>query len=135
MLRISKLADYATMIMTHAARLPDHSLTAKQIAQEIKLPQPTASKILKLLAKAQLVCSQRGAQGGYQLLRKANEISLADIVAAIDGQIALTECSHGGSHCDLADNCATQNSWKLINQIVYQALSEISLADIQRKIK
>jgi FeS assembly SUF system regulator len=134
MLRISKLADYATMIMVRSARSPNESLTAKKIAQDMRLQQPTVSKILKLLAKAKLLNSQRGVQGGYKLSKAANEITVADIIAAIDGQIALTECNHDLSTCDLASSCSTKDSWKLINHAIYQVLSEMSLADLEPKI-
>lgn len=130
MLRISKLADYATMIMVFCARDPAASYTAKKIATETFIQQPTVSKVLKLLAKHQLMISQRGMHGGYQLAKAATQITMADVVAAVDGQIALTECSQHDSHCELSKKCTTRQNWQVINGIIYQALMKISLADM-----
>lgn len=130
MLRISKLADYATMIMTVCARVNEHSYTAKKLAEETRLQLPTVSKILKLLLKQGLLVSQRGAQGGYQLAKPAREISMAEVIAAVDGPIALTECNHAASQCGLMKSCATKYSWQLINLAIHEALSNISLADM-----
>ncbi|MCD6047262.1 MAG: system Fe-S cluster assembly regulator [Gammaproteobacteria bacterium] len=130
MLRISKLADYATMIMAYCAHAPEQSYTAKKIAEATKIQLPTVSKLLKLLAKGHLLLSQRGVQGGYQIAKPPREISMADIIAAVDGPIALTECNHGISDCGLIQNCATKHSWQLINIAIQDALSKVSLAQM-----
>lgn len=130
MLRISKLADYATAIMAYIARAPGNALTGKKIAEDIALKPPTVSKILKLLVKAQLLQSKQGAQGGYLLSRAATHITMVDIISAIDGNIALTECGHIDAQCHLADHCQTKNSWQLINQAIFATLSRIHLSDL-----
>lgn len=130
MLRISKLADYATLIMAYAARTPDMPLTAKKTASDLGLQYPTVSKILKRLAKANLLISMRGAQGGYQLAHVPTEINIAEIISVMDGPIALTKCSHVLLHCTLSQNCTTKNNWQSINQIIYEKLAEVSLADM-----
>lgn len=133
MLRISKLADYATAIMAYAARIPGNALTCKKIAQDLALTPPTVSKILKLLTKAQLLISKQGAQGGYQLSKPAEHISMAEIISAIDGNIALTECAHHGTQCHLADHCHTKYSWQIINQVIFETLSTIHLIDLAKQ--
>ncbi len=130
MLRISKLADYATMVMAFCAREPENSHTAKEIALATRLQLPTVSKLLKILARHQLLLSQRGVQGGYQLAKEPYAITMAEVVAAVDGPIALTECNHHASVCGLAKCCTTKKSWQTINQVVSQTLSNITLADI-----
>src|SRR3990167_5611718 len=111
MLRISRLADYATVIMNFLAEKPENRYSAAQVAAGIQMATPTASKILKLLNEAGLVNSERGVNGGYQLVKLPQYISLAEIITAIDGQPAMTECSkkeHGCSRCDfcqLRGNC------------------------------
>jgi FeS assembly SUF system regulator len=130
MLKISKLADYATMIMVYCAHAPEQSYAAKKVAEATKIQLPTVSKLLKLLAKGQLLVSQRGVQGGYHLAKPPREISMANIIEAVDGPIALTECNHSISECDLIQNCATKHSWQLINVAIQDALSKISLAQM-----
>jgi FeS assembly SUF system regulator len=128
MLRISKLADYATIIMVYCGRHPEQSFNAHVIADATNVSRPTVSKILKLLGKANLLISQRGTKGGYQLAKKPEQITMAEVIAAIDGRISLTECNHGQTHCELLSNCATQSSWQVINKAVFDALSQVSLA-------
>lgn len=130
MLKISKLADYATMIMAYCAHAPEQSYTAKKIAEATKIQLPTVSKLLKLLTKEQLLLSHRGVQGGYQIAKPAKEISMANVIEAVDGPIALTECNHGVSDCGLIKNCSTKHSWQLINIAIQDALSKISLAQM-----
>ena len=130
MLRISKLADYATVIMVYCAKESDTPHTAKEIAQATQIKQPTVSKLLKLLAKNNLLNSQRGAQGGYTLGRQAAAINMADLIAAVDGQIALTNCHSEENPCELLKRCSTKHSWQVINTAIYQALKSVSLSDM-----
>lgn len=129
MLRISKMADYATLMMVHCGLSSEYSLSASDIARETHLNLPTVSKLLKKLCRAGLLTSQRGVQGGYRLAVSASSISVATIVAAIDGGVALTECS-AARHCDLESHCATRRGWHLINQAVSDALSRVFLVDM-----
>ncbi|MDF2867234.1 MAG: system Fe-S cluster assembly regulator [Gammaproteobacteria bacterium] len=130
MLRISKLADYGTVLMTYMAKHPDEPHTAKTIAAHTQITLPMASKILKLLTQAGLLASARGAQGGYSMAREPHYINVVEIIAALDGNIALTDCSSAVSECSLELICAIRNNWRLINQVVYDALETISLADL-----
>lgn len=130
MLRISKLTDYATGLMTHLARSPGRQVSAQQLAQELGLPSPTVAALLKKLTRAQLVTSTRGVGGGYALARAPKDISVARVIVAIEGPVALTECALGDGRCALEADCATRGNWRLISQAVEVALEAVSLADM-----
>lgn len=134
MLRISKLADYGTMVLAHLAQHPDQSHNAKSIAGKTRLQLPTVSKILKILAQQSLVTSQRGVLGGYRLAQPASQISLAQIIQAMDGGIALTTCGHGTGLCHVQDVCTIQHNWLVISQSIHDALSAVSLADVLKPL-
>lgn len=129
MLRISKLADYGTLVMAFLAKNPNTSTqsNARTIAAETHLSVPTVSKLLKLLAHAGLLVSHRGTRGGYQLARSADEISIADIILALEEKMGLTECSHAGHHCALSPLCTTQDNWLTLNRAIQQAMKSVSL--------
>ena len=99
MIRITREADYGIVLMTALALAEGQPRSAALLAQQRRLPLPMASKILKALARANLLTSQRGVQGGYQLARPATAISAADIIGALDGHIAITECSDESHDC------------------------------------
>ncbi|MFW6050082.1 MAG: SUF system Fe-S cluster assembly regulator [Myxococcota bacterium] len=133
MLRISKLADYGIVLASQMAARGD-VLAVSDLSAETGIPQPTASKVLKRLARAGVAVSQRGARGGYRLARGAEEVTLAEILVAIEGPIAVTECSteeHAGE-CDFEGTCDVQPSWRFINRAVQQALEGIRLSDLVR---
>jgi FeS assembly SUF system regulator len=134
MLRISKLTDYATVIVSFLTLRPDKIVSASYIARETHLGLPTVSKILKILAEAQLVLAFRGAVGGYQLARAANSITLAEVVTAIEGDFAMTECSHKEKTCALDANCSIKDNWQVINKIIFNALSDVTLQDMLRPL-
>jgi FeS assembly SUF system regulator len=129
-LRISKLTDYATVILASLAADAAGRRTAADIAQKIHLGAPTVSKLLKQLHHAGLVESTRGLRGGYRLARPANQISAATILDAMEGPLALTECSTGHSQCDLQASCSVGGSWQRINLAIRQSLHEITLAEL-----
>jgi len=128
MLRVSKLADYGTAVMVHLARHSEAIMNAKEIAKNTHLAAPTVSKLLKLLASASLLISQRGTKGGYRLAEPASAISVGQIIQAIEGQSGLTQCSYEEGECALEDVCVIRGNWRLINQAVYTALCSVSLA-------
>ena len=134
MLRISNLADYGTVVMHHLAEHLGEQLSAGDIATAVGINTPTVSKILKHLLAAELLVSQRGASGGYQLAKAPEAISLADVVAAIEGLPAMTQCCSTHHACSLESVCAIKGNWQVINQIVHNALASFSLADIQQPI-
>jgi FeS assembly SUF system regulator len=130
MLRISKLADYATLIMTQLAKEMDKLSSASTLAKVLQLSTPVVSKILKILGQAGLVSSVRGADGGYKLARPASEISLAEVVSALEGDLAFTECCSKQSTCTLESSCGTKNHWKVINAAIYSTLAKVTLQDV-----
>ena len=131
MIKLSRMADYGVVLMTQFARDADEMKTAPDMALSSGLPAPTVSKILKLLTQGGLLESQRGTKGGYTLARDPAGISVADIIGALDGPIALTECMTGdGVICEIEALCPTRTNWKKINEAVVSALEGISLADM-----
>ncbi|MCP4700097.1 MAG: SUF system Fe-S cluster assembly regulator [Gammaproteobacteria bacterium] len=128
MLRVSKLGDYGTAVMAYLAMEPERARTAAEVADEVRLAVPTVRKLLKILTKADLLCSRQGVKGGYRLARAPREISVAQVIQAIDGKIALTECSDGSKNCVRAASCGFRAHWQKINQAVYAALAGVSLA-------
>jgi len=131
MLRMSKLTDYGTMVLAQLATKSSGLASAGQVADATRIAQPTVSKLLKALAKAGLVVSERGATGGYALARPPEQISAADIIDALEGPVAITECSAAGSACDLEQFCRVGNAWQIINQSIRHALRQVSLTDLQ----
>ena len=127
MIILSKLADYGVIVATHLAAFPDRQVTAATIAAETRLPQATVAKVLKALAHARLVTATRGASGGYRLARSARAISVAEVVAAIDGDIGLNQCSVHVEECARTSYCPTRPHWAAINRAVGEALSAVSL--------
>lgn len=133
MIRITREADYGILLMTGLAQAHGQPRSAAALAGLRHLPLPMASKILKALARAGLLSSQRGAQGGYSLARPAAEISAADIIGALEGPIAITECiadAHDG--CVRQDFCEVSSHWPRINHAIYTALQSISLEEMSR---
>lgn len=130
MLKISKLADYSTVIVSALAFEPQRLYSAKALAAQVHIAVPTVSKLLKLMVNANIVNSVRGMDGGYQLARYPQEISIAQIIAAVEGKPALTECSlHGGS-CMQDSVCAIKSNWRMINQVVLSILENLTLEDM-----
>ncbi len=130
MLRVTKLTDYATVVLTVLAARQGQVLSAAELAEHSGLEQPTVSKLLKPLAQAGLVEGLRGVRGGYRLTRPAIEISLFEVVEAMEGPLALTECSHDHHQCGMAPKCGARSSWRLINDVVSEALRDVTLAQI-----
>ena len=130
MLRVTKLTDYATVVLTVLAARPGDVLSAADLAEIAGLEAPTVSKLLKPLAQAGLVSSQRGVHGGYRLNRAAAEITLVDIVEAMEGPLAMTECSQHDNQCCIAKQCGVRANWRLINDVVADALRGVTLAQM-----
>ncbi|HRP97579.1 MAG TPA: SUF system Fe-S cluster assembly regulator [Rhodocyclaceae bacterium] len=127
MLRLSKLGDYGTVVMAHMARAPERTYSASELAAAVSLGRPTVTKLLKLLAHEKLVVSQRGAKGGYTLARTPAEISIAQIVDAVEGRIGVTECSVEAGLCAQEATCMSRGSWLRINRVIRDALSAVTL--------
>lgn len=135
MLRLSKLTDYGTVIMTFMARYEGHVHSAHEIAEQVGIAAPTVSKVLKMLARDELVVSTRGARGGYVLARPAAEITMAEIISAMEGApLGLTECSTSPGVCIQEASCSIRTNWQRINQVIVRALEEVSLAEMTRPV-
>lgn len=134
-LKISKLADYATVIMTQFTYEPNQqALRATQISQTTHIALPTVSKLLKRLSKADLLLSKRGARGGYLLARSPTLISLAQIIAVVEGDLAVTQCCDNAEGlCEYEQQCNIRNHWRHISSALERALSSISLYDMQQR--
>jgi FeS assembly SUF system regulator len=132
MLRLSNLADYGVVVMTAAARAAAEGrhVSAAQVAATTGISAPTVAKLMGQLGRAGLLHSHRGVAGGFALARPADGISLADIVEAIDGPIALTHCGEPGETCGLAPHCSVKPHWAPVNRAVKAALAGVSLAEL-----
>jgi FeS assembly SUF system regulator len=130
MIRITKQTDYGIVLLTHLAAHPERQFAAPELAAEARLPLPMASKILKLLARDGLLASHRGVKGGYSLARGAEEISMAEIIVALEGPIAITECVSVESDCTHEALCPVRSNWRRINEAVRGALEGITLAEM-----
>jgi FeS assembly SUF system regulator len=126
MLRISKLTDYATVILARLAAEPGRRYTAAQIAGETHLAAPTVSKLLKQLHRRGLVTSTRGLHGGYLLARPAAEINAAQILDALEGPVALTECASSENHCCIESSCLVGRAWQRVNLAIRRSLQELA---------
>jgi FeS assembly SUF system regulator len=136
MLRVTKLTDYAIVMMTFFANGGESTHNARDIANVVRLPLPVVSKILKLLAREGLLLSHRGIKGGYGLARPPKEITIAAIIRALEGPIAVTECSDIiKGECDLETGCPVRTNWHLINRAIFEALERITLAQMTQPLR
>ena len=130
MLRISRLTDYATVLLAALASEPQRVQTAASLAERTRIAPPTVSKLLKQLHRAGLVTSTRGLHGGYQLARPATQISAAAILDALEGPVALTDCAAGHGQCEIEETCRVGRVWQRLNLAMRRALYEVSLAQL-----
>ena len=130
MLRVTKLTDYATLVLAALAESPTRVLSANELAELAHLELPTVSKLLKPLAHAGLVESFRGSNGGYRLARDPAAISVIEIVEAIEGRVGVTECSGEHSHCEIESHCSVRGKWRDINTVVADALRAVTLSEM-----
>ena len=130
MLRISRLTDYATVLLATLACEPEQRHTATSLAQTSRLGPATVSKILKQLQRTGLVISSRGVHGGYRLAKSANDISAASILDALEGPLTLTDCSAGVGHCEIENSCRVGRSWQRVNLAIRRSLYDVSLAQL-----
>lgn len=131
MLRMSRLTDYGTVVLACMARSPDTLYSAADVASQVRLAPTTVSKLLKVMARAGLVSSVRGAQGGYVLARDPGSITAAQIIDALEGPVALTECSTGDGQCEFEPVCNVGGAWQKISATIRRALEDITLDQLQ----
>jgi FeS assembly SUF system regulator len=130
MLRISRLTDYATVVLAALAGEPQRVQTATALAAQTRIALPTVSKLLKELHRAGLVTSTRGLHGGYRLARAPAQISAAAILDALEGPLAVTDCAAGHGNCEIEDSCRVGRVWQRLNLAIRRALYDVSLAQL-----
>jgi FeS assembly SUF system regulator len=134
-IRLSRLSDYGIVVLSRLAREPGRALPASTLARSTAVSTAMTGKILKLLTRAELLVSQRGVHGGYALARPPEAITVAEIIEALDGPIALTTCADTGAHdCGIESLCPARDGWRRINRAIRDALAGITLADMVRSV-
>lgn len=130
MLKIGKMTDYAMMVLSMMAKEPELVLSAASLADGLQLPLPTVSKILKTLGDSGIVSSVRGAEGGYRLGKPASNINVAEVIEAMEGDLAMTECCESTNLCSKVSSCSMQDNWVKINHLIKSLLSRLSILDM-----
>ena len=131
MLRLNRMTDYAILVLGALARRHGETLASGYLAQVTELAQPTVAKVLKMLLAAELVETQRGVRGGYRLMKILAHISLVDIVEAMEGPIAVTDCTEGARQpCSASNCCCMRVHWKHVNLAIRKALTDVTLEDL-----
>ena len=132
MLRMRKLTDYGTVILSYMARQPRAVHSVAEMASALGVAAPTTSKVLKTLARGDLVQSTRGAKGGYRLARPPEEISVAEVIDVMEGPFGLTECGSVAGLCRQEVSCPLRGHWQHLNRVVRDALVQVTLAEMSR---
>lgn len=131
MIKLSKLTDYAVVILASMAEQKNLRMSASELSKMTSLPEPTVSKILKILAKSEVITSARGVNGGYLLMQNADKLMISKIITAMEGPIALTSCvKDSNESCSLEGLCQLHGRWNIVNTALKSALDEVSLADM-----
>lgn len=133
MIRLSRLTDYAVALLSYMGKEGEEKLwAASTLSESSGLPMPTVAKVLKLLAKSGLITAQRGAAGGYKLARAMAGISVAEVIEAMDGPIAITDCAEGSQHenCSIQTICPLSQGWNRVNIAVRDTLKKVSLVEM-----
>lgn len=131
MIKLNRITDYAVVVLAQMAREPARLVTAPQLSQDSALPPPTVSKLLKELARAGVLVSHRGVNGGYTLARPPEEISVLEVVGALEGPVALTSCvEEAEEDCSVESLCPMRGNWNKVNAAIRGALSSVTLADM-----
>ena len=131
MLRLNRITDYAVVVLTQMVREPDKQVTAPQLSEESSVPAPTVAKVLKALAKEGVLASQRGVHGGYRLARPAGDISMLEVIRALEGPVSLTACVDGAEgDCDVELLCPVRGNWDRVNTAIRGALADVTLEDM-----
>ena len=131
MIKLNRITDYAVVVLAQMAREPGRLVTAPQLSHDSAVPLPTVAKLLKELARAQVLTSHRGVNGGYTLARAPEDISVLEIVGALEGPVALTSCvEEADDDCSVESLCPMRGNWNKVNSVIRSALSSVSLADM-----
>ncbi len=130
MLRMTRLTDYAIILMSYLAAHPGRVWNAQELAVGSHLRPPTVSKLLRILTRGGLLVSHRGAKGGYALARDPAEITVASVIGALEGPIAITDCNVADKGCEHETFCGVRSHWQKINWVVRDALESVTLSDM-----
>jgi FeS assembly SUF system regulator len=131
MIRLSRLTDYAIVIVAELARQPGQLQAATEIADRTKIPEPTVAKVLKILARSDVLQSARGVNGGYLIARALDQISIGEVIEAMNGPLSLTSCVEGSvENCSIADHCLLRGRWDPVNLAIKNAFASIKLSDM-----
>ena len=131
MIKLSRMADYAILLVSRMAIQTDKLVTAQELSEYSSLSITTVNKILSKLTRANITNSYRGVAGGYKLSRSADAISIRNIIDIIDGKVALTACSpESEDECNMTNFCPTQKHWQIINNAVCDALDSVNIAEM-----
>lgn len=133
MIRMNKLTDYGVVLLTTFAREPAQGISARELSTRTGIPQPTVVKLLKTLLKAGLLVSQRGTKGGYALAKRPEEVPVSAVIEALEGPLAITECSMPGA-CEHEGRCVARPNWAAVNDVIHEALSKLTLAEMSRPV-
>ena len=134
MLKLSKLGDYAVLLMSCLATCEEYTASARTLANATRISMPTVIKLLKILCAGGTIGSIQGRSGGYQLTRAPSEIPLTEIIEAVEGPIALTECNLEAGNCGIQAHCQMRRQWQVINSAFREALKGINLADLNGQV-
>lgn len=133
MIRLSRLTDYAIVIVAELSRMPGQLLAATELSTRTKIPEPTVAKVLKILSRAQVLQSARGVNGGYVIMRSLSDISVGELIEAMNGPISLTECvGDEVGDCLIAGSCLLRGRWQPVNAAIRNAFSSVKLSDMIR---
>lgn len=136
MMKLNRITDYAVVVLSQMARTPGRLVTAPQLAQDSNVPLPTVSKLLKELARGGVLASHRGANGGYALARRAEAISMLEVIQALEGPVSLTACVDGAEgDCEVERLCPIRGNWDRVNAAIEGALGSVSLAEMASQSK
>lgn len=130
---MNKLTDYGVVLLTRLAAAPEGGVNARELARETRIPLPTVGKLLKLLVKEGILVSHRGTKGGYALSRPCDQITIAEIIRALEGPIAVTDC--GESTCELETGCPTRPHWLVVNRTILGALQNLTLREMTGPVR
>lgn len=127
MLKLNRMTDYAILLLARLPRREAAVMTARDLAEQTRVPWPTVVKLLKLLSARGILRSVKGRHGGYGLARRPDEISLNDVIEAVEGRVGLTECTRKGGQCGIKDSCSVRRHWPAIDGVVRETLDAITL--------
>lgn len=134
MLRLSRLTDYAVVVLAAMAARQGCVLSSAALAEQTHVPEPTVAKILKMLARDGVVDSVRGAAGGYRLDKTAETVSIGAVVTAVEGPVALTACVEGSQQpCGMRECCPLRGKWDPVNEAIRAALASVTVADVMNQ--